>query len=86
MNTLTPIFYLFPVLYIQYVTGYIHKEDKKNSAVQTWFILETFVFVSQLFGGIIFMFFGNLFKLQPVWNNLKNFIVGYGSDGELTIV
>ena len=57
-NMLIPYFYLFPILYIQYVTGYIHKQDKKNSDVQVWFILETFVFVSQVFGGIVFMFCG----------------------------
>jgi hypothetical protein len=48
--------------------------------VQLWFIIETIVFVSQVYGGVVFK------ALQSVWNNSEPYIVAEGDNGDQVIM
>ena len=77
-----PFFYFFPVLYIQYITAHLHKDLYKNDDIMYWFTLETFVFVSQVFGGILFMISSYYLRFFSIWNQSKPDHVHLSEDGE----
>ena len=51
-----------------------------------WFTLETFVFNSQVFGGILFMLCGYYFKFFSIWNQSKPDIIHEDADGKMTFI
>ena len=62
----------YPILYSSYNLGFIIQDIQEASAgasgVEVWFILETFLFVSQVFGGIAFMVVSEIYKLHSIGN------------------
>lgn len=75
-----PFFYFFPVLYIQFLTARYHKEQ--NDEMMRWFTLETFVFNSQVFGGVLFMLVAYYLRFYSIWNKSKPDIVSMNSDDD----
>jgi len=63
-----PFAYFFPSLYVQYITAHLHKDQNKNDEIMRWFTLETFVFNSQVFGGILFMISAYFMRFYSIWN------------------
>jgi len=51
--------------------GFIHDDITKTSGIEYWFILETFLFVSQVFAGVGFMIVAKSYKLFSIWNKHK---------------
>ena len=51
--------------------GFIHDDITKTSGIEYWFILETFLFVSQVFAGVAFMMVAKGYKLFSIWNKHK---------------
>lgn len=70
------------MLYVQYITAHLHKDLYKNDDIMYWFTLETFVFVSQVFGGILFMICSYFMRFFSIWNQSKPDIVHLNEDGE----
>ena len=50
---------------------FIIRDIHKASGVEVWFILETFLFVSQVFAGIAFMIVSKCYKLHSIGNQNK---------------
>jgi len=64
----------------------MHVRGSKNDQIMKWFTLETFVFNSQVFGGILFMLCGYYFKFFSVWNTSKPDITHEDVDGKITFI
>jgi len=80
LQLLIPFFYFFPVLYIQYIAAHLHRNQEKNDMIMRWFTLETFVFNSQVYGGVLFMLVAYYFKFFSIWNNSKPDIIHKNAD------
>lgn len=64
----------------------MHEDKTRNDQIMKWFTLETFVFNSQVFGGVLFMLCGYYLKFYSVWNQSKPDIVVEDVDGKFTFI
>jgi hypothetical protein len=54
------------------LVGFLHKSaHNKFSTVELWLIVESFIYVAQVFAGIFFMILAYWVKFYSIWNHHK---------------